>query len=253
MSSKVKISSILLLIILSVITGYFSLTLESNTQETINEVDILNTYHLSADQYKTYANLNLEDFSHVNIGIVKDRLEKHPYVSKVEVKFDADKKVVARITEKEFYAILINDSKKYYLSEDFELLPLIIDTRDGNYPIILNPALDKKPKIFQFINGNKDLQTAFKMIYAMKLLNPELLENISEIDLREGRDIVLTLIDNEYPIVIGRKNEVTKIAYLNRIWKFLKEENSDQVLEYIDFRYDENVYLGLSEEKGIGV
>ena len=238
---------------LSVVTAYFSLTLDSDSNEAINEVDILNTYHLSGDQYKTYANLNLEDFSHINIGIVKDRLEKHPYVSKVEVKFDADKKVVARITEKEFYAILINDEKKYYLSDEFELLPLFIDTRDGNYPVILNPALEEKPKIFQFINTNDDLRTAFKMIYAMKLLNPELLDNISEIDLRKGRDIVLTLIDSEYPVVIGRNNEVTKIAYLNRIWKFLKDENFDQVLEYIDFRYDENVYLGLSEEKGIGV
>ncbi|MFA8343473.1 MAG: cell division protein FtsQ/DivIB, partial [Rhodothermaceae bacterium] len=119
-------------------------------------------------------------------------------------------------------------------------------TRDGNYPIILNPFMEDELKLFNFVGKNEDIRTAFKMIYAMKLINPELLDNISEIDLREGRDIVVTLIDSSYPVIIGRENEVTKIAYLNRIWKFLKDEDSDGVLEYIDFRYDTNVYLGLS-------
>lgn len=243
---KAKISSIILLTVISLVTGYFSITLENNSAGVITEIDILNTYHLSGEQYKNYAMLDGNDLKNININIVKDRLEKHPYVQKVEVKFDSESKIIAKITEKEFNAILIDENKKYYLSSDFELLPLIIETRDGNYPIILNPFMEDELKLFNFVGKNEDIRTAFKMIYAMKLINPELLDNISEIDLREGRDIVVTLIDSSYPVIIGRENEVTKIAYLNRIWKFLKDEDSDGMLEYIDFRYDTNVYLGLS-------
>lgn len=251
--SKVKISSIILLIVISLITGYFSVALEDNSRKEINEIDILNTYHLSGEQYKSYAMLDDKNYTNLNINIVKDRLEKHPYVENVEVKFDSDGKVVVKIAEKEFNAILIDKSKKYYVSSQFEILPLIIETRDGNYPLIVNPFLENELKLFHFLDKNEDIRTAFKMIFAMKLINPDLLNNISEIDLREGRDIVITLIDSAYPVVIGRENEVTKVAYLNRIWKFLKDENFDGILDYIDFRYGENVYLGLSEEKGIGV
>jgi len=243
---KTKISSIILLTVISLVTGYFSITLENDSDEIINEIDILNTYHLSGEQYKTYAMLDGENLRNITLNIVKDRLEKHPYVHKVEIKFDSENKIIAKITEKEFNAILIDENKKYYLSSDFELLPLIIETRDGNYPIILNPFMEDELKLFNYVNRNKDIRTAFKMIYAMKLINPELLDNISEIDLRKGRDIVVMLIGSSYRIIIGRENEVTKIAYLNRIWKFLKDENFDEILDYIDFRYDTNVYLGLS-------
>ena len=95
---------------------------------------------------------------------------------------------------------------------------------------------------------NIDIITSFKIISTLKYVSPELHDLLSEIDLRNGKDIMLTFSSLPYPIVIGRGNEIRKTLYFSTLWNYLKGNELNSLMNYVDLRYDNHVYLGLMEQ-----
>jgi len=51
-----------------------------------------------------------------------------------------------------------------------------------------------------------------------------------------------------FPVVFGRKDEIKKVVYFNNLWKFMKGNEVNNYLDYVDLRFDKHVYLGITEE-----
>ncbi|QQS34917.1 MAG: hypothetical protein IPM56_11665 [Ignavibacteriales bacterium] len=200
---------------------------------------------LSENDYLAFAKLNeLSRLKNITPAIVKDRLEKHPYIQNADVLFEGTKKIKAYVQEKSIKALLIGGSDPFLITNRFELLPILVNTRAVDLPVINNMKYDEGIKP-QAIVRTEELIEAFKIIDAAALTDHNLVKKLSEINLRKGGDIILSFSGLNSPVIFGRGKEAKKILALKAIMSTLNQDIV-AVSEYLDFRFDNAVYLGAS-------
>lgn len=246
MSKLAKILSVSFLILVIGLMIYLSIGLKSGNENKIKFISLEGNFHLAKEQYMNFANLlDRTSYGNLSLQIIKDRIEKHPYVKRADVRYEGSGKVSIRITEKVFDSILIDSSSQYILTENLQLLPLLPETIKIDYPVISNAFFGNSVKVLSSMKRNLDIVTASKIISTVRLLNPELEKDFSSIDLQNGGEILLYLSSANYPIKIGRGNEIKKVIYFNNFWHYLKGKEINIYMEYVDLRYGGHVYLGI--------
>ena len=86
MINKVKIRSVIFLSAILVLVFSLSLVIDSSKNEEIKSIELKGDYHLSQDDYLIFAKIDdQESYNVLSPRIVKDRLDKHPYVAKVDI------------------------------------------------------------------------------------------------------------------------------------------------------------------------
>jgi len=255
MKKVIQILNVLLLLVAAGGVFYLAAVLKNGNDSKIELISFEGNSHLTKEQYLNYANLtDKNSYADLSIQIIKDRIEKHPYIERADVRFESGNSISIRIIEKKFDSILLEKENQYILTDDLQVLPVFPQTKKIDYPIISNPVLYGDLKVLSVLKKNQDIVTASKIISAIKLINPELYDSLSSIDLENGGDIVIYLSSADYPVKLGRGNELRKVVYLNNLWNFLKGKEINKYLDYVDLRYGGHVYLGISEtdtEEGI--
>jgi len=214
-------------------------------------IEISGNNLLNENDYLMFTRLNDLSFNHnIPIRVIKDRFEKHPYVSHVDVE-ENDNKTKIILSEKTIIAVILNDAEPYFFTEDFQVLPMFSDTKLADLPIIRNSSENYQIKPLNFIK-NSDVINAFKIIDAAKKTNMNIYKRISEIDLRKGGDIILNMTGIKTPIVFGRGEEARKMSYLEIIWDGILDGNSlIRESDYIDLRFANEVYIKQTEIAGL--
>ena len=234
----------------SLLIIYLSVTVENNQGYTINVIEIGGNIHLGNDIYFKFAHLSdRSTYGSLSLQIVKDRIEKHPYVRKADVRYEGNGKVTVQIFEKNFQSVLYVKNDQYLVTESMEVLPILSYTKNLDYPVISNPVLNKEISMMNNISDNDDVLIAYKILSTLELINPELYDSLSEIDLRKGKDIVLFFSLVGYPVWVGRNNEIEKIISFNSMWSLIRGKNINKYLNYIDLRFDNHVYLGFAADR----
>lgn len=207
---------------------------------------------LSEAEYLEFTRLNdVSAYEQLTLAILKDRFEKHPYVMRADIKINSKKKAIINITEKTIIAFLISDNKQFFITDKYQVLPLFINTRFVDFPIISNPVVHNVIKPLSFIK-EADTFEAFKIIEAAKNIDAELFRSISEINLRYGGDIIITVSDLNTPVIFGSNEPAKKVSYLHSFWNEIVKKNLiNEKYEYIDLRFDRHIYLGKEEATGI--
>lgn len=247
--NRIKISSIIFLIVIIGVLIGASISIDDEEQTSIKLIELNGNVHLPKAEYYRFA--NLEDaslYGTLTPAIVKDRLEKHPYIQQVDAILNENTLVIT-IFEKKFEALIMHGNKECLVTVDNIKIPKLPHSEKIDYPIISNPLHDQKVNNFESVLSNSDIVTGLKIISTLKLIDPDLYENLSEIDLREGKDIVLQFSHFNFPIVLGRNNEIDKIMYLDQLVQSLDKKLLLNGLDYIDLRYSKHIYLGKSDEK----
>ncbi len=248
-----KIFGIILFSAIIVLTGYLSLiTYSKKGKEEIKMININGNNLLNKDIYMRFANLDhLSVYDNLNLNIIKKRIEEHPYVAKAEVKSDGQGNVDVRIKEKDIYAVLLTKAEPFFVTSDFELLNIVKHTTYSDIPVISNFRLTEKP-VPQKLYKTEDIIEAFKIIDAAKITDTELAKRISEINLKNGGDVVLTFSGINYPVVFGRGSESKKMIYLSLVWERINSLKAVyQNTEYIDLRFNNEAYIGSRENTGL--
>ena len=184
MLEKKKILKSLIFTTLILVVIYLSLSLSGYDDASIELIELDGCYHLSEDQYFKSSNLdNKEDYSNLTLRVIKDRIEKHPYVSSADVRFETNGTVMVSIAEKQFEAIVIVDDHQYLLTENMQIVPVMLYTRGLDYPIIRKADTENEIIPMEYIDSKsyKDIVTACKIISTIKLTNSELFEVLSEL------------------------------------------------------------------------
>lgn len=214
-------------------------------KEEIKMITLHGNSLLSKEQYLKFADLNQSDeYSDLSLNGIKNRIEKHPYVFKAEVKSDGRGNVTINIKEKEIYAVIIHGGEPYFISSDFEFIKILEYTVYSDIPLISNAKLPDKitPGLS---NKSSDLVQAFKIIDAARITDQDISKRLAEINLKYGGDIVLTFSGMNYPVIFGRGNEVKKMIYLSIMWDKTKELNLIQDnTSYIDLRFSNEAFIG---------
>jgi len=247
MTKKQKIFNLALMVIVFGLLTYLSVSLSHFENKKIEIISLDGNLHLSKEQYFEFANLlDRNNYSNLTTQSIKDRIRKHPYVERADVRYDGNGKVSIKVSEKIFESILLFGDNQYLLTEELQILPMLPKTKKIDYPIISNPAVENL-KTLRYMNKNNDLVIASKIISAVKLINPELYDGFSTVDLQNGGDIILYFSFFDYPVIIGRGSEIRRTIYFNNLWTYLKGKEINNFMNYVDLRYGGHVYLGIQE------
>lgn len=250
--NKGKILGYLLLTALLVLVVFMSLNVEGKAAPAIESISIEGSKLLNGNDYLKYSRLDdSESYKYLSVNIIKDRLEKHPYISEASVK-NVSGRITAVVTEKKFSAIVNQHGKSFFITPAFELLPFIYGTKDVDYPIISGVSLTDTLKAFTRVRKNKDIKTSFKVIDALELTDRKLYGNLSEIICESSRGMLVQFINFDFPVILGKGDEIKKIAYFGKLWSYFDGKLNRNVVNYIDLRYEKNIFLGLNRDQTRG-
>ena len=147
-------------------------------------------------------------------------------------------------------ALLLGGNEPYLITSSFQVLPLLPNTKFIDVTMISNPENAANIKPFSYLKS-RDIKEAFKIIEAAELVDEKMLKKISEINLRNGGDILLTISGFPSSVIFGRKDEARKITYLKKIFDLVSEGNTiADGSSYIDLRFANHVYFGGFQNTG---
>lgn len=230
------------------VIAYMSISVKNKFEFNIKFIELEGNFHQSKEDYLKFARLlQKKEYSKLTLQIIKDRIEKHPYVQKADVRYSGNNLVTIKIYEKNIESIMIEKDNQFLLTDKLQVLPILPETKKIDYPVISNVNLQDSIKVLSSIKKNIDVLTAAKIISAVKFANPELHDFLSAIDLQFGGDISVYFSNVEYPILIGRGNEIKKVLYFCNFWNSLKGKELNNYLEYVDLRYGGHIFIGINE------
>ncbi|KAF0141259.1 MAG: hypothetical protein FD122_1687 [Stygiobacter sp.] len=243
-----NIIAALLFVIAIAALAYMSFGVKTESNYKIKYIALSGNVHLSKESYLGYAKLtNRNGYAALTVQIIKDRIEKHPYVASADVRYDGNGKVSVSIKEKNFESLMFNGDEQYLITDKLQVLPVLENSLKIDYPVIANVQMDKSVKMLSSIKKNYDALTAAKIIGAVKLANPEMHDALSSIDMQNGGEINIYFSTFDYPVMLGRGNELRKVIYFSSFWNYLKGKELNNYMEYADLRFGGHIFLGLLE------
>ncbi len=218
----------------------------------IEMVQVTGNELLDKAEYLDFTKLrDSAETAEISLPFIKDRFEKHPYVKSAEVELLGKKEAKVRITEKGIMAMVLIKSEPFFLSDDFQLLPMIPNTKSVTVPVISNPGTEKNLRPMSYMETENIVQ-AFKIIDAVKMTSQNLSSSLSEINLRNGGDIILHFSDLDAPVIFGRNGTAAKMVYLEMLWdKNINGKSLVENSEYVDLRFANEIFIGSTEKTGL--
>ncbi|MFA6596194.1 MAG: cell division protein FtsQ/DivIB [Ignavibacteriaceae bacterium] len=245
-----KIISITLfssLILFLVLLGFFSL--KKVRGEVLQSVNLQGCTLLSQDEYLQYANIEKDaDLKNYTLSSLREKYLSHPYVSDANVVIDADKKVSVLIREKAFEAVAIIRGQLFLITSGKEMVHVLPNTEALDLPVLTNLSESSVEKDF---DRNNEIEEAFTIIHSAKKMGDNLSQSLSEINLRNGGDITVTLNHANSVILLGKQNLLEKIYTLDALLKQIGSKVALTSSNYIDLRYANNIFIGANENVGI--
>ncbi|MCL5027606.1 MAG: FtsQ-type POTRA domain-containing protein [Bacteroidetes bacterium] len=215
-------------------------------------IEITGNRLLPVSEYLTFTKLDdSSQYYNLNLSMIKERFEKHPYIEKVDVEDLGNQKVKVYLTEKKLEARLLLNGESKFISDKFQVLPILSVAKMVDLPIISNMNINQNVNSLSILKNDEMVQ-AFKIIDAAKLTNEDLYEKLSEINLQDGGDIHLTLSGIRPTVYFGIGEAAKKMVYLDLMLNGMSNSNSlVDSSEYIDLRFANEIYLGSAEKIGL--
>jgi cell division septal protein FtsQ len=224
---------------------YLTLFKRNTEPEVYSEIKLKGNHLLSAIDYLANSNLDdLKDLSGLSLQEIKSRIENHPYLLNAEVHSDGNGAVIIRVYEKEIIAVLLAGSGPYLITEKFDLILMNKNSDISNLPVISNANLSEEDIKSNDVK-NPQLICAFKIIDAAKFVGDKMYNDLAEINLRDGGDVILKFSGVRFPVILGKGCEGEKILVLSSIWNGIK--NNDELFDncnYVDLRFSNKIFIG---------
>lgn len=214
-------------------------------REVIRMITITGNNLLNQKSYLEFTQLDENiAYSDLTLHGIKSRFEKHPYIIRSEVKSDGRGNVEVHLKEKIIYAVVVGSTDPYFITADFQVIPIYPNTQFSDLPVISNARFRENLNAMNFVK-DEDVIQAFKIIDAAKTTDLEISRKLAEINLRSGGDVILTFSGLNAPVIFGRGNEAKKMIYLNILWERMNEQkNYFENTEYLDLRFSNEVFVG---------
>jgi cell division protein FtsQ len=175
----------------------------------------------------------------IDLKEIQKNLLSHYYIKDVIVERNLPSTIQLTVEERTPIA-LVNRSDAVYLDEEGVILPHSISKALFDLPVLTGVKLG--PQIsYGAIVQDSDAHEALKILTIARLVNSELYHLISEIELRNGHDIVMYTAEGGVPVIVGEGNIVDKLARLDAFWNDVIRQRGLQTLQYVDLRYDDQV------------
>ena len=209
-------------------------------------IELTGNHLLSADEYLAFARLgDKSQYGGLTLPDIKNRFANHPYISKVDVEDEGNNQVKVYLTEKKIEAVLLTAGEPRFITDDFQVLSILPKAKFTDLPVISNPGNEKEIKLLSYLK-TEDIVEAFKIIDASWLTNESMSQKLSEINLRNGGDIILSFSGLKPPVLFGHGEAAKKMVYLDLMWNSPEGNNLIDSSEYIDLRFADEIFVGSS-------
>jgi len=245
-----KIVSITLFSFLTLLLILFAFSASQKVKgEALRHIDLQGCNLLSKAEYFTFAGIKSdEDLKYFTLATLREKFLQHPYIKNVAVVEDADNNALVTLYEKTFAATAVIKDKLFLVTAKKEFLPLLANTKVVDFPVLTNLPRNEGLKELQ---NSTETENAFSIIRFAKKLDNIFCSSISEINLRESGDIVLTMNHANAVVLIGKQQLEEKIYSLNELMKQVGNKVAVTSANYIDLRYTGNIFVGTNGNTGI--
>jgi cell division septal protein FtsQ len=100
---------------------------------------------------------------------------------------------------------------------------------------------ESEPLALGSIIRQPDVIEALQLLATMKTVNRPMYHNVSEVQVRNGGDIVIYSTEGGVPIIFGRGEISSKLVRLETFWNNVVRTRGTQLLQYVDLRYQDQI------------
>jgi cell division protein FtsQ len=192
-----------------------------------NEILQLTQVQLNAFLYK------------VDLTAIQRNVMSHHYIKDALVERNLPNSIHIQIVERVPIAML-NRPETMYLDENGVVLPRSISHRLFDLPMISGISASE-PLALGSIMKQSDVMETLQLLATMKIVNRPMYHNISEVQVRNGGDIIVYSTEGGVPIIFGRDEMPSKLVRLETFWNDVVRTRGTQLLQYVDLRYHDQI------------
>jgi cell division protein FtsQ len=182
----------------------------------------------------------------VDLTAIQRNVMSHHYIKDAVVERSLPNSIHIQVVERVPIAI-VNRPETMYLDENGVVLPRSISLRLFDLPMISGISANE-PLALGSIIKQPDVIEALQLLATMKIVNRPMYHNISEVQVRNGGDIVVYSAEGGVPIIFGRDEIPGKLVRLETFWNNVVRTRGTQLLQYIDLRYQDQVVARWNSE-----
>ena len=182
-----------------------------------------------------------------DLTAIQRSVESHYYIKRATVERDLPNTICVRVEERLPLAVINVEGLKY-IDREGVVLPHADSKMLFDLPVISGIGSGVDCTLGAHVTDT-EVTEAIDILSALKLTNRELFHNISEVELRNGGDIVLYTAEGGVPILFGRGNIMNKLVRLETFWYHTVIARGVRHLQYIDVRYEDQVIARWDDER----
>jgi len=175
----------------------------------------------------------------VDLTAIQRNVMSHHYIKDAVVERNLPNSIHIQVAERVPIAI-VNRPETMYLDESGMVLPRSISHRLFDLPMISGIS-ENIPLALGSIIRQPDVIEALQLLATMKTVNRPMYHNVSEVQVRNGGDIVIYSTEGGVPIIFGRGEIPSKLVRLETFWNNVVRTRGTQLLQYVDLRYQDQI------------
>ncbi len=177
----------------------------------------------------------------VDLTTIQQNIMSHHYIKDALVERNLPNSIHIQIVERIPIA-MVNHAETFYLDEDGIVLPRCISHKLFDLPIISGIEASD-PVTLGSTMTQPDVIETLQLLATIKTVNRPMYHNISEVNVRNGGDIVLYSTEGGVPILFGHGELSSKLVRLETFWNDIVRRRGPQYLQYIDLRYQDQIVV----------
>jgi cell division septal protein FtsQ len=174
-----------------------------------------------------------------DLSVIQQNVMSHHYIKDAMVERTLPNSIHIQVVER-VPIVIVNRPETTYIDECGVVLPRSISHRLYDLPMITGIS-ESEPLIPGSIVKQPDVIEALQLLATLKIVNRSMFHNISEVQVRNGGDIVLYSTEGGVPIIFGHNEMSSKLIRLEAFWNTVVRTRGTQLLQYIDLRYQDQI------------
>lgn len=181
-----------------------------------------------------------------DLTAIQRNVMSHYYIRDAMVERNLPNSISIQVIER-VPIVMVNLSEPLYLDEDGVVLPKTVSCKIYDLPIISGIVLNESFVLGSTVTSPDEIE-ALQLLAVLRTVNRPLYCNISEIQVRNGGDIVLYAAEGGVPIIFGRGDLTGKLVRLENFWNNIVRTRGVQYLQYVDLRYQDQIVARWNQE-----
>jgi cell division protein FtsQ len=235
---KPKIAGVLVLIAIAICLVFGANAWKSSLR--IKQIKIDGNRIVGANEILQLTQVQMNTLLYkVDLTAIQKNVMSHHYIKDVVVERNLPNSIHIQVVERIPIAI-VNRPETMYLDENGVVLPRSISHRLFDLPMISGISASE-PLALGSIIKQPDVIETLQLLATMKAVNRPMYHNISEVQVRNGGDIVVYSTEGGVPIIFGRDEMSSELVKLETFWNNVVRTRGTQSLQYVDLRYQDQV------------